>query len=172
MSNSGFSYGLLAAATLVALVAGGLRAPEREVPPAPVPPAASPMAMPLPALGSGLGGVALPRAADGHFYADAQVNGTSVRFLVDTGASAVVLTRADARRVGIGEGDFTAEGIGAGGRVRLRPVVLARVALGTVSADNVPAMVAEKGLPVSLMGQSFLGRWDEVRIAGDRLTMR
>lgn len=117
-------------------------------------------------------GIVLERAPDGHFYADAKVNGTDVRFLVDTGATGVVLTRADARRASIGAGEFSARGIGAGGEVRLQPVTLARLTLGTAAVDNLPAMVAGGNLPVSLLGQSLLRRWGEVTIAGDRMVLR
>ena len=147
--------------------------------PAPVPQAAE-RAQPVPAApdpntaGNGMAGVTLPRAADGHFYADVRVNGATIRFLIDSGASAVVLTRADAQAAGIaaGPGDFTAMATGAGGEVRLKPIVIDRVALGPVSADRVDGAVAESGLPVSLLGQTFLQRVSHVEIAGDEMRMR
>lgn len=168
MAGSGFLHGLGAAVGLV-LVASRLTVTEAP-PRAPIAPARAPTA-PEPVLAPP-SGVGFPRAPDGHFYADALVNGAPVRFLIDTGSSGIVLTGADAMRAGLGVGDFTAEGTGVGGTVRLRPVVLARLAIGTSSADNVPAMIAENNVPVSLLGQSFLSRWGEVTIAGDRLTMR
>ena len=119
------------------------------------------------------GGIRLKRSSDSHFYALAQVNGTPVRFLIDTGSSSVVLTRQDALRSGIGAGDYAARGIGAGGEVRLMPTILNRLVLGPVAADNVPAMVAEEGkIPVSLLGQSFLARAGSVTISGDSLVLR
>lgn len=126
------------------------------------------------AAGNGFAEATLSRAADGHFYADAQVNGATVRFLVDSGASAVVLTRADAQRAGVpaGPGDFTAVAQGAGGDVRLKPVMLDRVAIGPVAARSVQGAVAEDDLHVSLLGQSFLARVGTVAIAGDRMVLR
>lgn len=168
MAGSGFSYALIGAA-LLAVVASRV---DRPNPPQTVAVAKAAPVAAAPPISSGIGSVVIERAADGHFYADAKVNGIDTRFLVDTGATSVVLTRADARRAGIGAGDFTARAMGAGGEVRLQPVTLARLAIGPMAADNVPAMVAEQGLPVSLMGQSMLRRWGEVTIAGDRMVLR
>jgi aspartyl protease family protein len=124
------------------------------------------------AIGNGLASVTIERASDNHFYADARVNGTNVRFLIDTGSSTVALTRADALRAGMGAGDFDATGIGAGGKVKLMPTTIGRLSIGPLSADNVPAVVAEDGLPVSLLGQSYLSRLGSVSISGDRMTLR
>ena len=119
------------------------------------------------------GAVTLARAPDSHFYAEAQVNGASVRFLVDTGATSVVLTGEDARRAGSASGDYSALGMGAGGEIKLMPVQVSRLSLGPVALDNVPVLVAEEGkLPISLLGQSFLARAGNVTIEGDRLTLK
>ncbi|MDB5698499.1 MAG: hypothetical protein JWN69_1303 [Alphaproteobacteria bacterium] len=123
-------------------------------------------------VGNGYASYKIKRSSDNHFYAEAQVNGALVRFLVDTGASSVVLTRDDAQRAGIGAGDFSTQAIGAGGPVRLMPTVIGRLALGPLEADNVPAMVAESGLPVSLLGQSYLARIGSVSIEGDVMALR
>lgn len=142
-------------------------------PRAPVMPGSAEVAKPVSApLGNGVAGFAIERAPDNHFYADAQVNGARIRFLIDTGASSVVLTRSDAQRAGLAFGDYSAKALAAGGEVRLMPVTLDRVALGPMSASNVPAMVAEEGLPVSLLGQSYLARIGSVEIRGDRMVLR
>jgi aspartyl protease family protein len=124
--------------------------------------------------GNGAAGITLSRAANGHFYADALVNGATIRFLVDSGASAVVLTRADAQAAGIaaGTGDFTATAHGAGGDVKLKPVTIDRLAIGPVAAERIEGAVAERGLPVSLLGQTFLSRVSRVEISGDAMTLR
>lgn len=127
-----------------------------------------------PAAGNGLAEVALIRAPDGHFYADAQVNGATIRFLVDTGATRVALTPADAQRAGLqfSSGEFTARGETAGGPIALKPVTLDRVAIGAVEARQVDAVIAEDKLGVSLLGQSWLGRVRSVTIADDRMVLR
>jgi aspartyl protease family protein len=143
--------------------------PPVEAAPAPGPAAAPPSAQPV---GNGLASVTLNRASDSHFYADVQVNGATIRFLVDTGATGIVLTAADAQRAGIGGGDYNAVGKGAGGEVRMMPTTATRLALGPLNADNVPVMVAKEGLSVSLLGQSYLSRIGSVTISGDRMILQ
>ncbi|MES2903154.1 MAG: TIGR02281 family clan AA aspartic protease [Pseudomonadota bacterium] len=118
-------------------------------------------------------GITLDRAPDGHFYADAQVNGTSIRFLVDTGASGVALSAEDARRAGLPyfSSEFTAVGRGASGEVRGKLVTLDRVTLGGKSVENVSGAILE-GSEMSLLGQSFLGRMGSIEITGDRMVIR
>ena len=169
MTGSGYFYG---AAALIGVV---LLAPElkREEPVAAPAPGQTIEADVQHRAGNGVGSVEIERAPDNHFYAEAQVNGARVRFLVDTGASSVVLTQADARRAGIATGNYSTIGRGAGGEVRLLPVTIARLGLGPVSAEQVPAMVAEEGaLRVSLLGQSYLSRLESVAIEGDRMVLR
>jgi aspartyl protease family protein len=113
----------------------------------------------------------LRRGPDGHFYADAQINGTTIRFLVDTGASVVVLRREDAQRAGLQLPSERSIAMGVGGPVEVTPVTLDRVAIGGIEARSVPAAVAED-LPVSLLGQSYLQRLGSVEIRGDTMVLR
>lgn len=113
----------------------------------------------------------LQRGPDGHFYADAQVNGTTIRFMVDTGASVVVLTGQDAQRAGIQLPAERSMAMGVGGPVEVTPVTLDRIAIGGIEARGVQAAVAEE-LPVSLLGQSYLQRVNSVEIRGDTMVLR
>ncbi|MFW2351486.1 retropepsin-like aspartic protease family protein [Qipengyuania sp.] len=115
----------------------------------------------------------LPRAADGHFYADAEINGSRVGFLVDTGASVVALTGADARAAGLiwSSADVRTVAQGASGPVSGVAVTLDSVALGGHEARNVAAVIVPEGLPVSLLGQSFLATVHPVRIERDRMVL-
>lgn len=117
------------------------------------------------------GGTVLDRGPDGHFYADATVMSHRAHFLVDTGASIVALTAADAEAAGLdwSENDLVPIGRGASGTVYGIPVRLDRVELGGFEAADVQAAIIPEGLDVSLLGQSFLSRVDEVRIDGDRM---
>lgn len=163
---------LLALAMIVLMPRGPTPAPPpvdvRAATATPAPVATAPDA------GNGFAGATLSRSPDGHFYADAQVNGATVRFLVDSGASAVVLTRADAQRAGImaSTGEFTAEARGANGVVKLKPVMIARIAIGPVAAEGVEGAIAEAGPPISLLGQSFLSRVSHVEIEKDAMRLR
>ena len=118
-------------------------------------------------------GLTLQRQYDGHFYADAQINGTTVRMLVDTGASGIALTRDDARKAGIGIsiGMPNVVGQGAGGAVKGEYVMLDRVSLGSASAQSVPAVVLDGG-GQSLLGQSFLSKFASVEMRGDTMVLR
>lgn len=113
----------------------------------------------------------LRRSPDGHFYAEAEVNGARIRFLVDTGASMVALSAEDARRAGIRPGDARASAIGAGGEIEVAPVTIDRIALGPVEARGVRGAVV-KELHVSLLGQTFLREAGGVEIEGDRMILR
>jgi aspartyl protease family protein len=113
----------------------------------------------------------LIRSADGHFYAEAQINGHSIRLMVDTGASVVMLTREDAQRAGVTVPAERALAMGVGGTVSVAPVTIDRIAVGGVDARGVQAAVADQ-LPVSLLGQNFLAQFDSVEIRGDTMLLR
>ena len=115
----------------------------------------------------------LQRQDNGHFFARAQVNGQSVDFLVDTGATAVALTESDARRLGIAldPANYQVVGSGASGAVYGQFVTLDSVSLGGKRVEQVSAAVL-KGSEVSLLGQSFLSRMGHIEISGDRMIIR
>ncbi|WP_374413625.1 TIGR02281 family clan AA aspartic protease [Novosphingobium colocasiae] len=115
----------------------------------------------------------LERQTDGHFYVRASVNHTTTRFLVDTGASIVALTADDARAAGLSwsNDDLVPIGKGASGTVYGVPVALDSVELGGTMARSISGAIIPQGLPVSLLGQSFLSHVHSVRIEGDRMTL-
>lgn len=115
----------------------------------------------------------LPRAGDGHFYADVSVNNGPVHMLVDTGASAIALTGDDARRLGINwsPSDVAPIARGASGPVYGVAVTLDHVKLGGHEARNVQAMIVPEGLGISLLGQSFLSTVQPVRIDGEAMVL-
>lgn len=163
--------------TVLAMAGVALMAPDRPIeddrperPPQPAPSSApaAPMAMQV---GNGFASRELTRSPDGHFYADAQVNGAQVRFLVDTGASFVALTRSDAQRAGIALGSKRATVMGVGGPIEVAPVTIDRIAIGPLAATAVDGAVAED-LTISLLGQSFLAQVGTVEIRGDRMVLR
>jgi aspartyl protease family protein len=121
--------------------------------------------------GNGFASRELVRSPDGHFYADAQVNGAQVRFIVDTGASMVALTPADAQRAGIALPTERARARSAGGEVEVIPVTVDRIAIGPLESRGVRGAVVPQ-LEVSLLGQSFLRQVRTVEIRGDRMVLR
>jgi aspartyl protease family protein len=121
--------------------------------------AAAPSAMPADA-----DSIVLAQGADGHFAALGSINGRSVRFLVDTGASVVAISRADAERIGL---DWRRGKPGlsrtANGLVPVHGVVLDAVRLGGVELLNVAAVVVPADMPAVLLGNSFLSRFSMQR---------
>ena len=117
--------------------------------------------------------LAIDRASDGHFYADAEVNGAPVRFLIDTGTTTIALSREDAKKAGIevAPGDFELIGQGASGMVRGKDVTLDRIALNGVAQDGAKAAVLEVA-ETSLLGAEFLDTMDEIVIRKGRMTLR
>ena len=114
------------------------------------------------------------RAADGHYWADALIEGRAVRVMVDTGASVVALTRDDAARLGLKllAEDFSATVITASGPVRAAPVQLQAVAVAGARVERVQALVVEAGLPHSLLGMSYLGRLSSFSATPVEITLR
>lgn len=100
----------------------------------------------------------LKKETDGHFWANADVGGTQVKFMVDTGASTVALTYGDAQRIGLAPDtlDYRWRIRTAGGEVLGASVLLPSVRIGQVEVENVEAMVLRDGLTQSLLGMSFL----------------
>ena len=116
----------------------------------------------------------IARANDGHYWAEADINGRAVRVLVDTGASVVALTRDDAARLGLRlePADFSATVVTASGPVRAAAVELQAVAVAGARVDRVEALVVEAGLPHSLLGMSYLGRLSSFSATPAGLTLR
>ena len=116
----------------------------------------------------------LAKAADGHFWAEATVNGKRVRFLVDTGATTVALTMADARRLGIDLDAlvFDRPVSTAAGEAHAAEVELDYVSVAGARVEKVQALVLEKGLASSLLGMSYLGRLSRFEATPTALILR
>lgn len=110
--------------------------------------------------------------ARGHVILDAAVNGAPVRMLVDTGASLVTLTPADARAAGISPGELVFSGRvnTANGIARTAPLTLREVRIDQLSVYDVRAAVIEH-LTISLLGMSFLSRLQGYEMRDGKLTI-
>jgi aspartyl protease family protein len=119
--------------------------------------------------------IILHKLLNGHFEADVSVNGQTIQMLVDTGASLVALSHADAERIGIipENLDYSMTVMTANGRTRAAPVTLDRVAIGPIVRTGVAASVAEDGkLDQSLLGMSFLETLGSMQMQTDELRLR
>ncbi|MEZ5839482.1 MAG: TIGR02281 family clan AA aspartic protease [Hyphomicrobiales bacterium] len=119
--------------------------------------------------------VTVVRGQDGHFSLTASVEGTSVDFLVDTGASLLTLTARDAARIGIEPSRlvFSTPIETANGRAFAAPIRIAELAIGPIVESNVAALVADdRALDRSLLGMNVLDGLASFAFSGDRLTLR
>lgn len=119
------------------------------------------------------GAVEVPRAADGHYYLTLMINGTAVPFMVDTGASGMVLAARDAERLGLDPASlrFMGEATTANGVVRTARVTLPVVELGQFRNEGFVAFVTEGALEQSLLGMDYLGQF-RMEFAGGKLILR
>jgi aspartyl protease family protein len=119
------------------------------------------------------GQIALPRAPDGHYYVTLELNGEPITFVVDTGASGIVLTRSDAQKAGIGlsDLDFYAQAMTANGPVQTAPVEIAQMRLGPFSDTDVRAYVNDGEMNESLLGMTYLQRFARVEISGGQMIL-
>lgn len=119
------------------------------------------------------GRITVPRSADGHYYMTLEVNGTPTRFVVDTGASQVVLTQAAAERAGIDTESLAYFGraMTANGEVATAPVRLERLGAGPLAEPGFRAWVNSGEMPESLLGMSYLNRFARIEIAEGELVL-
>ena len=120
------------------------------------------------------GAVSFRAGAGGHYTVEADVDGVRVRFLIDTGATRVVLSPADARRLGF-EPDalnYTQPAETANGIVMGAPVRLDRIRIGSIEIAGVGAMVNGAEMRESLLGMSLLNRLGGFEVRDGVLTLR
>lgn len=119
------------------------------------------------------GQIIVPRARDGHYYLSLQINDADLRFVVDTGATDMVLTQSDAARAGLDPDQLSYLGRAntANGEVRTAFVRLDRVILGDVTDRNVSAVVNGGEMEQSLLGMGYLQRWGRIEIANGELIL-
>lgn len=117
--------------------------------------------------------VVIPRSADGHYRLAIEVNGTPIKFVVDTGASNVVLSKEDAARVGFDPEKlpYFGRALTANGEVKTAPVVLDEMRLGRLVDERVSAQVNGGELDQSLLGMTYLNRWQSITISGGELVL-
>lgn len=119
------------------------------------------------------GGLSVTMATDGHFHIEAEVDGALLYFLIDTGASDIVLSKQDAARAGFDVDTLnysrtysTANGLVSGAPVRIRTMNI-----GSLTLHDLPASVGGGNLDSSLLGMSFLKQFSRYSVDGNRLTL-
>lgn len=127
--------------------------------------------------GGGTGGagkgsrIVLTAGTGGHFFTPGQINGRAVQFMVDTGATSIAMSAADAERAGVNYKSgqpvqmSTANGVTQGFRIKL-----ASVRVGDVEVYDVDAVVIPQGMAHMLLGNSFLTRFQMIR-ENDQMTL-
>lgn len=119
------------------------------------------------------GEIAIPRSFDGHYYLTLEINGAPIRFVVDTGATDMVLTPQDAARAGLDTANlrYTNRAMTANGMVQTAPVRLDLVEVGPITDRRVPAVVNGSPMQESLLGMSYLDRFDRISIEDGRMLL-
>ena len=117
--------------------------------------------------------IVLPRARDGHYYLTLDINNVPVEFVVDTGASQVVLTQDDAKRIGLNPSSLSYLGSAstANGTVRTAAVRLDTVSLGAITDTRVRAVVNDGEMNGSLLGMTYLSNFDSITIKDGELIL-
>ncbi|MFY2826292.1 retropepsin-like aspartic protease family protein [Ruegeria sp. MALMAid1280] len=117
--------------------------------------------------------IEVPRAYDGHYYLSVLVNGEPITFLVDTGASQIVFSEQDARRIGVDPDqlNYLGRASTANGEVRTAPIRLDTLELGPITDRGVAAWVNEGDLRQSLLGMDYLHRFSSIQFTDGRLIL-
>lgn len=114
--------------------------------------------------------IVLPASEGGHFVTAGTINGRTVQFVVDTGATTVAMSQSEANRIGLDwKTGQRSQTMTANGLVPVHNLTLSSVKISGVEVANVRATVLPAEMPVILLGNSFLDRF-AMRRDGD--TMR
>jgi aspartyl protease family protein len=126
-----------------------------------------------PAVAGPVSELVLTAGPHGHFLVNATVNGETLRFMVDTGASSIYLTPQDAARLGWPAHRlvFSERYDTAAGEVRAAPVTLRSLRIGQLELYDLPASVGEAPGSLSLLGMTFLKRLESYQVRGDTLIL-
>lgn len=116
----------------------------------------------------------LTSGRDGHFHVDARVEGRHIDFMIDTGASLVVLRETDAAQIGMHPmpRDYTALVSTANGRTKAAPAKLERIEIGDITVFDVPALIMpDDSLSQNLLGVAFLSRLKRYEFADGHMVL-
>ena len=119
------------------------------------------------------GTISVPRRPDGHYYVTALVNGVPIEFVIDTGATDIVIGQSDASAAGLNPADlaYLGSAMTANGQVRTASVTLNSLNLSGIEDRNVRAVVNEGAMDGSLMGMGYLGRFSNIQITDGQMIL-
>ena len=119
------------------------------------------------------GQIEIEQFYDGHYYLTAELNGAEVEFVVDTGATEVVLTQADAVAAGLDPENLVYSGTAmtANGETRVAPARINIFKVGDIKDRNIRVLVNEGEMDVSLLGMSYLQTFDSIAISGQKMVL-
>ena len=117
--------------------------------------------------------IEVPRAFDGHYYLTLRLNDTPVDFVVDTGATDIVLTGEDAARIGLDPDTLSYSGVAmtANGAVRTARARVNEISVGPITDRDVIVSVNRGEMPGSLLGMAYLQRFDRLEISDGRMIL-
>jgi len=117
--------------------------------------------------------IEITQQIDGHYYLKAALNGAPVDFVIDTGATSIVLSQEDAMRVGFDPDDlnFSGRASTANGVVATASVIVNDFAVGPFRDENVTAEVNQGELDISLLGMDYLSKYGQITISGGKMTL-
>lgn len=119
-------------------------------------------------------GMMVHRSRDGHFWLRLRINGVPLRFMIDTGASNVVLSPEDAKQAGFSQETLNFNGVAqtANGPVRYARATATSLKVGDLTLYDVPVTVNGATMDGSLLGMSVLKRFSSIEFRGDTLILR
>ena len=122
-------------------------------------------------LGDGI--IEIERDHSGHYVAFATINGKEIDFLVDTGATNIVLSSEDAQRIGINLSNliYTGQAFTANGVVRTARITLNQFDFGGIRDQNITAYVTDGAMSGSLLGMDYLNKFSKIEITGRKLIL-
>ena len=117
--------------------------------------------------------IVLSKQSDGHYYLNLTVNDQTLTFMVDTGASQIVLSQQDAAKLGFKRDQLSywLQAQTANGTVQMAPVRLEKITLGDFSDQNIQAVVNSGELHKSLLGMSYLNLFSSIEIKQNRMIL-
>ncbi|PCI45309.1 MAG: hypothetical protein COB49_10225 [Alphaproteobacteria bacterium] len=121
------------------------------------------------------GDVYIPMSRDGHYWATLEVNGTPVRFVVDTGASHISLSYEDAAQAGLDPAALTYDRVfkTAGGVSRKAMVTLDSLSLESIEISHITASVSQRGqMNISLLGMNFLSKLSGFNVENNQMILK